>query len=326
VRQPSSHLDVLLQTYGYERHQVLWGANLLGDLLTDTYPSLDDIGSLRPGEIYHAMHDWRIGDLSFVAGSHSPFYAKSKRTYGHTLTLHYRGLARYHHDHQTFVLQPNINALILADVPASAEIDDVSSLVVRFEPQRVMATARIMFGLDDGFIDLNTRLITISNPLLRKHIASLPALLAGLREWPADAEDTVNRLIARLVYVPKGRELHDTRLNRRRQVVDTACAFLMEHLQSDITLSDIESVSGSSARNLQLAFLDRFGMTPKEWLTNQRLLAASRALARTGAPDSISEIAVACGFRHFGRFSTQFKRRFGLTPSALREIKRIKFS
>lgn len=69
-------------------------------------------------------------------------------------------------------------------------------------------------------------------------------------------------------------------------------------------------------RTLRDGFLQFRGMSPMQYLRKLRLDRA-RELLRAAAPDRrIAEIALDCGFAHFGRFAIAYRERFGELPSA----------
>ncbi|RCV89551.1 AraC family transcriptional regulator [Billgrantia montanilacus] len=60
------------------------------------------------------------------------------------------------------------------------------------------------------------------------------------------------------------------------------------------------------------------GLSPHEWLVQQRL-ARARELLRVGNA-SLTEVAQACGFADSAHFSRSFRRRHGVSPSAWRRL------
>ncbi|MFM7286764.1 MAG: helix-turn-helix domain-containing protein [Cyanobium sp.] len=115
--------------------------------------------------------------------------------------------------------------------------------------------------------------------------------------------------------------LEETAADRRRihrraggssfdELIDTIRA----NLDQPLRLSDLEARSHYSSRALQSAFRQRLGCTPRQWIRQQRLEKAMRKLEQGGRGCSIQAIALACGYRHAGHF----RKRFGLTPSAVR--------
>ena len=81
-----------------------------------------------------------------------------------------------------------------------------------------------------------------------------------------------------------------------------------------ISLGELRTVAGVSARTLQEACLARWGQTPIELVASRRLEIA-RSLLSSGRAPTVTAAALHSGFSHFGRFSVVYKRAFGESPS-----------
>src|SRR5882672_4180286 len=78
---------------------------------------------------------------------------------------------------------------------------------------------------------------------------------------------------------------------------------------------DLASVAGVSGRTLQRQFRIFLGKAPRAALRDIRFERARRELLR-GLPDAkVMNVALRCGFPHCGRFSVEYRRRYGETPS-----------
>jgi AraC-type DNA-binding domain-containing proteins len=109
----------------------------------------------------------------------------------------------------------------------------------------------------------------------------------------------------------------------REQIFEDLLEWLRENLRTPIKLSQLEERSGYSRRNLQLAFQQRFGCGPIQWVRQQRLEQARQDLLNPSADDSVAAIANRFGFSSLAVFSRDFRGRFGIPPSQLlREGKR----
>lgn len=84
------------------------------------------------------------------------------------------------------------------------------------------------------------------------------------------------------------------------------------------TLDDLAAVSGVGRRRLQQVFREYVEVSPTAWLLRVRLDRAHQLLTAPSGGGSVSEVAYACGFNHLGRFSQEFRGRFGCTPSEVR--------
>ena len=74
---------------------------------------------------------------------------------------------------------------------------------------------------------------------------------------------------------------------------------------------------GVSERVLQLHFSRGLGLSPKAWFRRLALHEARKRLKQmTPYPGAVTEVALKCGFEHFGRFSKDFRELFGEPPSS----------
>ena len=81
-------------------------------------------------------------------------------------------------------------------------------------------------------------------------------------------------------------------------------------------LSELCETANVSKRTLQYAFQDILGMSPLTYLNRLRLHWARDELRKsTSDVTSVTEVAMDCGFWHFGEFSRAYKNCFGEVPS-----------
>lgn len=114
----------------------------------------------------------------------------------------------------------------------------------------------------------------------------------------------ISHMLWRAQRTPTGREM-------RRAV-----AFIHDHMAEQIRVEDIARAAGINARSLQLGFKATFGCSPMRYLRDVRLDAARYLLLRRQGRDSVTDAAFASGFTHLGRFSQDYRARFGHSPSA----------
>ena len=98
--------------------------------------------------------------------------------------------------------------------------------------------------------------------------------------------------------------------------VRLAAEYLEANAAKPIRMAEIARAAGVSIRGLQLAFLKYRGVTPMQFLREQRLEMARRLLSAPDARPPVREVALACGFAHVGRFGAHYFQRFGEYPSA----------
>jgi AraC-like DNA-binding protein len=91
--------------------------------------------------------------------------------------------------------------------------------------------------------------------------------------------------------------------------------YMSAHLEAPIAIVDVLRMCGCSRSVLFSAFRSARGYTPMEFLTEQRLQSARERFLKPLPEDSVSSVALKCGFTSFGRFSQVYRRRFGDRPS-----------
>ena len=83
----------------------------------------------------------------------------------------------------------------------------------------------------------------------------------------------------------------------------------------DWSVAELAEAAGLSSRTLQRQFRVSLGKAPRAALRDVRFENARRELLQ-GLPDTrVMDVALRCGFPHCGRFSVEYRRRFGETPS-----------
>ncbi len=91
----------------------------------------------------------------------------------------------------------------------------------------------------------------------------------------------------------------------------------IEKLSAPLTIEVLCEAAGLGERALRDAFRCLRGASPMRFVRTLRLKAARRALLH-GDPDkdSVTEIALCCGFWHLGRFSAAYRTAYRERPSA----------
>ncbi len=99
--------------------------------------------------------------------------------------------------------------------------------------------------------------------------------------------------------------------------VRRAMAYIEEHADSDIDLTDIAEAAHVGPRALQRAFRRSLDSTPLGYLRSVRLERAHEQLVAADADDgtTVVEVAARWGFGHPGRFAGAYRTQFGRSPS-----------
>ncbi len=101
------------------------------------------------------------------------------------------------------------------------------------------------------------------------------------------------------------------------RVVRAAVELIDGHHAEALTVADVAEAVGVSVRSLQEGFRRDLGSSPTAYLRERRL-AAARASLLVADPRQkrVSDVAFSHGFLHLGRFSVEYRRAFGESPSA----------
>jgi transcriptional regulator GlxA family with amidase domain len=98
--------------------------------------------------------------------------------------------------------------------------------------------------------------------------------------------------------------------------VKRAIDFIEAHLASPITMADIIEAAAVSGRALFRHFKHFTGASPMQYLREARFKQVQHALSHALPGQRVCGIAALWGFDHMGRFSREYRRRFGESPSA----------
>jgi AraC-like DNA-binding protein len=95
-----------------------------------------------------------------------------------------------------------------------------------------------------------------------------------------------------------------------------ACIEYARSVQRAPSISELCLVAHVSERRLREAFTDEYDMPPTCYFRTWALEQAHRRLSHNDAhPETVTEVAVGLGFGHLGRFSGQYKKIYGESPS-----------
>ena len=111
-------------------------------------------------------------------------------------------------------------------------------------------------------------------------------------------------------------EMRDAGRPLRPRTVERVLDLIAADPSAPLSLGDLASHAGVSARRLQQAFGEHVGVSPMAHLRAVRLERAHRDLRDTDLP--VAAIAVRWGFNNPGRFAAAYRAAYGESPSAAR--------
>jgi AraC-like DNA-binding protein len=152
----------------------------------------------------------------------------------------------------------------------------------------------------------------LRNPLLKQ-------LCLGLQQSDSELHAT-SLMIAMLAETARYQqaaapaELHRETLSR--PLCERLASYIEDNLGENITLQALANIAELSIYHFSRAFRQHFGLPPYQYVLSRRLERARQQVTQTAL--TLTAIALQCGFSSPGQFSTQFRRYFGQTPSAMR--------
>lgn len=134
-------------------------------------------------------------------------------------------------------------------------------------------------------------------------------------------DETVSNMVAQMIswVGQSSSEWRPEIINRKQSKVRIAKqvqAYIEEHYREAVAIDDLCRVTGKEVRTLQRCFRRYFNLTITDYLKMVRLNAARRALSSAHPEEqTVSSIAIQNGINHIGRFSVEYKKQFGESPS-----------
>jgi AraC family ethanolamine operon transcriptional activator len=214
--------------------------------------------------------------------------------------------------------------------PLGAELDAVS-IGGRLEVLTLSFSDELLAGISRlaGFLDLKQMLngedvIAVSPQAITEIRRFLHQICRELQKNPAKIENLSLRyelefeLPRKLLAALSGsRQIIPKPNVRARDLALTRIEdYLAEFPNDPHTVRDLCQVANVSERNLQYAFRERFGISPKSYLMALRLNGVRRDLRRADpASTRITDLAIKWGFWHMSQFAADYRRFFGELPS-----------
>ena len=235
------------------------------------------------------------------------------------------GLGQHQVERQSFFVGPEF-ALIQSPLqPVEVHTQsEYEALFLRIERDAVI-------GELENLLDQETRSDLVFEPAMSMaHVAGhkLRELCDSLRRtlYSTDPRGVaqspeLRQLESQLIVLLLQAQPHNYRrfLNRRTVTgswhITAAEEFMHANAHLPISLGDICRAAGVNARTLQDSFRKRRSCTPMEFLRDVRMEQARAGLLNPAENTSVAGEAARWGFLHFGRFSGEYRTRYGELPS-----------
>lgn len=277
------------------------------------------------------------GDLTLTSGYTSPIHGRIGDNPGvGAINICYQGESSYGVDGNTFHIHAEAPLYFNPGFSYNYTTGHYNGLVLHVDLQRLQDTAAAIGGMGLSSrrfaADLQRpQVLSMTEERQAKLLITLRRAFALLDAPELQArgdlevlqiDDLIYRILA-LALCPQLDGGEGKGLSREL-ILEDLLEWIGANLQSPINLTQLEQRSGYSRRNLQLAFSQRFGCGPIQWVRRQRLGLARQHLLNPSPSDSVAGISSTLGFSNLSSFSRDFHNTYGIRPSEmLREGRRL---
>ncbi|MPY25688.1 helix-turn-helix transcriptional regulator [Shewanella psychropiezotolerans] len=126
----------------------------------------------------------------------------------------------------------------------------------------------------------------------------------------------LEELLLLIVHSSSGGDLCRLLRQQANRSSDRLHAFMEKYYLKEWKLSEYAREFGASLTTFKELFHEVFGVSPRAWITERRLLYAYNLLL--SSETRIVDIAIEAGFSSQSYFTQSYRRRFGITPSKVR--------
>jgi AraC family ethanolamine operon transcriptional activator len=195
---------------------------------------------------------------------------------------------------------------------ADADLLDQEAVLLTGQPfSSLLRSQRVCIGKQDQL-----RLVQTISTLMQE-LKNIPHHLSTMQQ-----ELLEKQLVEQLLLSIRSLSREKIKIPNRRMVAGKAEQLIRQHPHQRLNIKQLCSHIGCSARTLHLGFKERYDTTPKRYARVLALNSVCRELRNLSPSGTISDVAMAWGFYHLGRFSQQYRQLFAELPSVTVERNR----
>lgn len=318
----------IVNRYSRERDGVAASLEMAFQRVTDIQFAAADDG------IHHANMRFSLGEMTLARYESSGFQFSAVQGDRFHLGLATSGGVRLKTHSSEVCTRPfAVGNTIPSNQEFALEVAPGSvAFTVELSMSGLLQRAEALVGQRLAEHDFDTEVVVQSGPgsaLLRNVLFAFNESQAmSCLQLSALAASAYGELVANLVLAAAHRGVREKLAGTPARVAptlaDRARQVLAARAHEAVTIEDIAKEMGVSVRALQVSFQGQVGCSPLQYLLKCRLeLARSRLLAPTAA-DTVSTIALDCGFLNMGRFAQRYRNAYGELPSeTLHRTRRI---
>jgi len=301
--------------------------NRIGDYLAILTPNVREFSKLANGhEFFSKVTSSLINGLRVSCVSHSSAYFVRDDQKGYELVIPIEGCVHYQIKRNIFDVYGGSSAFLSSSETRRSFVEG-SCLIFSLDKTKLQFVCGSMReGSCNRLTAIESRVLpvemaNISFLSLFKTLVSQIDITNGnstlLEKLSFD--DRIYRLSAALIYpdVLLSDEPVKGKCPQVSSELGMLCEYLRANLEQPISLTQMEQVSGLSARKLQYAFRKEFGMGAWDWLRKQRLHAARDAMLNARGPTTVAFVAYDFCFVSPSEFSYHYQKEFGELPEQM---------
>ncbi|GJL65466.1 MAG: hypothetical protein NPIRA05_04370 [Nitrospirales bacterium] len=115
----------------------------------------------------------------------------------------------------------------------------------------------------------------------------------------------------------------DHGLKQYDEVFQQAREYMYEHFNEPLSIPDVAEAISASTRTLQIAFKNRCGWSPLQYLNDIRIEELRKILLKPEPDTTVTSAATNTGLFHLGRLGKIYDDRYGELPSATLRRSRV---
>ncbi|MCR9064999.1 MAG: AraC family transcriptional regulator [Cytophagales bacterium] len=223
---------------------------------------------------------------------------------------------------ESVILPPH--ELMCIDFPEATEQSPTQCLALTFAEEKIQKTVNMLNescpkvdGKEWSLADYNFH---FTNELAINQILQRLIFIFSENHPSKDifADGLIQELIIRILQTEsKSMHLKKSADNCTNDRISFVISFIRQHLTESITVEELSEKAYMSESSFYRAFKNEMGISPNEFIIQERLKLAERLLRNEKA--SVKEAYLASGFNSFSYFCRVFKKKKSVSPTEFRE-------
>ena len=149
----------------------------------------------------------------------------------------------------------------------------------------------------------------LKNEILISSFKALSPFFGGIEEIDTEKVESLRIQVSKVLYSTKYKSIRNQLCGDKHRLV----SFLHQHISKKNTVDELAIKYGSSTSTFQRLFVKELGVSPHQWIKDQRLHYARCEMQFQ--QKKASEMYLELGFEDLAHFSKEFKKKFGYNPS-----------